>query len=104
MLQVYINYPKPHFSIHGDSSCNFIMNHQKSDQRNIKINIDTFSTEIKKFKTKKYRFAAKSALNDMWMIIDFDDIAFEKSVVILIHHILSEHYSPFKDCPIDNHC
>ena len=104
MIQVYINYPVPHFTIHRDSNCGNIQQHHKKDQRIISMDHSNLSRELLKFRSKGYRFAAQPELNDMWLSINLEDFDFEKSVISHIRHLLGKSYSPFRGAKIDEHC
>ncbi len=104
MLQAYINYPNTHISIHTSASCGFIRPQHKQDQRVITLNPTTFSREIGKFMAQQHRFAPEAAMNDMWLLVDFDDEEFETGVVGYVRRILAQRYSPFGRVAVEKHC
>lgn len=104
MLYAYINYPNSRLTIHGCSDCNFIMKQEKVNRRKVLINPKTFSKEIDKFLLKEYRFSSFSSLNDMWLVLDFDDIKFENAILEYLLVILKKSYKPFNKVEFDIHC
>jgi len=40
----------------------------------------------------------------MWVEIDFGAAAFEEDVLERIHHLIGNHYSPFRRVIIQRHC
>ncbi|NQV70768.1 MAG: hypothetical protein HQ498_12150 [Pseudohongiella sp.] len=104
MIDVYVNYPNPHITIHADSSCGNIQQHHKRSQRVIKITHGSLSRELLKFAAGDYKFAPNAELNDMWLEVDLEDSKFEHSVVDHIWVLLAKKYSPFRSIKIDEHC
>ena len=104
MLKVYINYPNPHVTVHSDAECSTIQKQHKQNQRFIRLNVTTISSELKLFETKGYQFGAHRKINDMWCEIDFSDKKYELAVIESIRKLLAEHYKPFKRAEIDKHC
>ncbi len=104
MLWAYINYPNPHITVHRDQSCSSIQKQNKHGQRYLKVNMATISKELICFSEKKYPFASKSEVNDMWLEIDFGDSGFENSILDYIRQLIGNHYSPLMDVIPDNHC
>ena len=103
MLKAYINYPDPHVTVHFNPNCGNIQSQNKVNQRYHKINIETLSTELKKFKTKEHRFGAHP-YNDMWVEIDFQDQEFELAVLEYICVLLEKNYGRFKNLKPGIHC
>ena len=104
MLQVYINYPNPHISAHGSISCGDIKKMRKSGQRHVIIDISSIATELQKFSTKQYAFAAAASLNDLWLSVDFQNSPFEMAVVEYIQQLIGEHYRPLAGVAVQRHC
>jgi hypothetical protein len=103
MITVYINYPKPHFTLHSDPSCVEVHKQRKTDQRKVRVNRSTMSSELDRFAGKYYGFAAQASLNDIWLEVDFDHAEFERAVVGYIRRLLGDHYAPFAHAPIAIH-
>lgn len=104
MINVYVNYPNTHITIHEDLSCNSVKQQRKDGQRHIEIKHSTLSDELLKFARKEYQFASEAEFNDMWLAVDLDDPKFEESVVDHILLLLAKHYKPFRGVIPDEHC
>ena len=104
MLWAYFNYPNPHGTAHGLSSCGEIQKMRKPEQRRVSLDSQTIGAEIENFREKKYRFAAQAGLNDMWLTLDFGDAEFEFAVVRFLLRALGQHYAPFRECEVGWHC
>jgi hypothetical protein len=104
MLKVYINYPNCHLTVHGDPDCGYIQAMGKPNQRICRINATSISAELLKFKEGKYQFQSSSALNDMWLEIEFGNKEFELAVTYYIHNLLGRQYRPFVDAQVKEHC
>lgn len=55
-MQVYIYYPKPHITVHRDTSCRQIQMHQKEDGRHVKVRLTNFNDVLTKFINEDYEF------------------------------------------------
>ena len=97
MLRAYVNYPNPKIRIHADPNCNDVQKRGKVDQRFIKIDWDSISSELQRFAKKEHTFNADSGHNDMWIEINLGDGAFEfeRSVLEYIAQQLGKRYEPF---------
>jgi hypothetical protein len=104
MIRVYINYPNPHVSIHGNPTCGAIQPMWKPGQRFIQIDRGTLSDELTRFANKVYTFAAKREVNDMWPEVEFGDFAFELAVVHYVKNLLGQHYQPLARATVEIHC
>ena len=104
MIKAYINYPKPHVTVHHDPNCGTIQVQHKPNQRYLRLNIETISEELLNFRDKKYPFAATRERNDMWLEIDFHDKVFEMAVLVYICRLLGMYYSPFESMKPGIHC
>ena len=103
-MQVYINYPNPHFTIHRDSSCQQIQMHRKDGQRTIKINPVTLKDVLSQFINNAYDFKSQAQLNDLWFDISLSSPEQEIGVVHVIQAILGQRYKPLGGAPITEHC
>ncbi len=104
MIHVYINYPNPHITIHGQPSCSAIQQQHKQDQRVVDLNRSTLSAELERFAQKHYRFGADAESNDMWLRVEFDGAQFEAHVVEYVRVLLARHYIPFGRIQVEEHC
>ncbi len=104
MTKAYINYPNAHIGIHTDPACRFTQCEGNSGQRHIQLNRSSLSVELDRFAEGHYPFRAEARMNDMWLIIDFDDPIFEKAVVEHIKTLIGKRYRPIRECAIRFHC
>lgn len=104
MMKVYVNYPDPKFSIHRNSLCPEVDKTGKTGQRHIRIDIDSVSTELRRFANKKHTFSSNSESNDMWLEIEFEDAEFEKSVLKYVRRLIGKHYAPLGKAKLTTHC
>jgi hypothetical protein len=104
VLKAYVNYPNSHVTIHRHGDCSSIQQQRKPEQRVVRLETSTLSSELKKFEQKQYTFAADASRNDLWLEVDFGDLEFERAVVAYVKKILASHYTPFARASIDTHC
>lgn len=105
MINVYINYPNAHMTIHRESDCNSIRMNEKEGQRIVQIHRKNLSKVIKRFRKQEYKFAAHKEKNDLWMQIDFENYEFELAVAKYLFSILQTFYKPFRDVvPKEHDC
>lgn len=98
MVKAYINYPNSRISLHRELGCREIGKQHKKGQRRLRIDNESLSMELTRFKSRHYRFASKPMYNDMWLDVDLNDPIFERTVVEDILKILAEYYSPIRWC------
>jgi hypothetical protein len=103
MLWAYFNYPNSKIRIHGQKDCSEIGKMRKAGQRSVEVDDTSISSELRKFSTKTYRFAADPTSNDLWLQVNFGDSDFEEAVVAYIQRLVAADYSPFR-VRIDRHC
>ncbi len=105
MINVYINHPNPHITIHQNSDCGLIHAHKSAaESRTVKLLISNLSQELEKFIEGEYKFNATKEFNDMWLEISLGDLAFEIAVVLFIVAQLGKSYKQFKGMSPSIHC
>ena len=105
MINVYINHPNPHITIHQSSECGLIHAHKSAaEARTINIDISNLSQELTKFIDGEHKFNSSAEFNDMWLEINLDDLAFEIAVVLFIVAHLGKIYKQFKGMSPSIHC
>ena len=105
MINVYINHPNPHITIHQNSDCGLIHAHKSAaEARTIRIGLSNLSEELAKFVEGKHKFNSTAEFNDMWLEISFGDLAFEIAVVLFIVAQLGKTYKQFKGMSPSIHC
>jgi hypothetical protein len=80
MIKAYINYPRPHMTLHTDSTCSDIGKIRKPNQRDVSVTRVSFATAIAQLTGKGFRLGADSSINDVWLSVDFDDAEVEEAV------------------------
>lgn len=103
-MKAYLNYPKPHMTLHSDSTCAEIGKMQKVGQRDVRISRASFTQAFSELTSIGFRLGAEATVNDVWLTIDFDDMQFEEAVARHVHRILGQRYSPLRAAPIKRHC
>lgn len=103
-MQVYINYPNPHITIHSDTSCNEIFKQHKEGQRKIKVTPTSLKGVLLNFIQDKYDFKTEKVYNDMWLDITLKNYEQEIGFVHIIQAILGQRYKPLYDAPVSIHC
>lgn len=101
---VYINYPNPSFSIHGDPNCASIRIANKQDQRQFDVTGDTLEDVLSKFIRRDVSFDAKQSINDLWLNIKLSTNEQEVGVVHVIQAIVGKRYGPLRDAQVATHC
>ncbi len=104
MTKVYLNYPNPHMTIHGDSACLQIGKMDKLDQRTVTITPDSFADAICQLDNKTFQFGSSAPVNDAWLSVDFDDQLFEAAVADYVLRLLGKRYVPLQGVRIRKHC
>ena len=103
-MQVYINYPKPHITVHKDTSCRQIQMHQREDQRHVKVRLTNLDDVLTKFINEDYEFGSDKRINDLWLDISLDTYEQEMGLVHTLQAILGQQYKPLSNAPITIHC
>jgi hypothetical protein len=91
-------------TLHGDSKCTEIRKLHKYGQRDEKINQASFSQALGNLTGRGFRLGAQASVNDVWLIIDFNDADFEGAVAKYILRILSQRYSRLGGASVQRHC
>ena len=102
-MKAYINHPNPHITIHRNPACPQIQKHQKESQRTVTVTAQNIGYVLTDFIQGKYRFAADSAHNDLWLEISLSSSKREESLVYVVQAILSLKYRPFERAPVNKH-
>ena len=103
-MQVYINYPNSHFTIHKDFSCQQIQMHRKLGQRIIKVSPVTLKNVLDQFINDAHDFKSQAQLNDMWFDVSLASPEQDIGFVHIIQAILGLRYTPLGSAPITEHC
>ncbi|HZT33039.1 MAG TPA: hypothetical protein VFA33_24335 [Bryobacteraceae bacterium] len=103
-MKAYLNYPEPHMTLHGDSTCREIGKMRKVNQRNLTVDRSSFARVIEQIRAKEFRLGADAAINDVWLTVNFEDPEFEEAVARYVHRLLCQRYRRLKSGPIERHC
>ena len=103
-MQVYINYPNPHITIHKDLSCQQVGMHKKQEQRIIKVNLENLKTVLSQFINDDFDFKSEAKWNDLWLEISLSTSEQEMGFVHIIQAILGQRYKPLGNAPVSIHC
>jgi len=103
-MQVYINYPNPHFTIHKNGTCQQIRMHQKIGQRIVKVSAATLKQVLQSLINDAYDFKAEPQWNDLWLDISLSTPEQEIGFVHVIQAILGQRYKPLGNAPVSIHC
>jgi len=103
-MQVYINYPNPHITVHKNVSCQQIRMHQKGGQRVVKVDETNLKNVVDSFIDNTYNFKAEAQWNDLWLDISLSTPEQEIGLVHQIQAILGQRYKPLSKAPISIHC
>ena len=104
MINVYFNYPNSRVTIHQLSDCPRVHQHHSVYQRELTVNIDTLQSVLRDFVDGNFSFGAEAQNNDVWLAIDFNDLAFEIAIANFILLQLGKRYAPFDSVNPDLHC
>jgi hypothetical protein len=103
-MKAYINYLDPHITIHRNPECSEIHKHRKPDQRIVAVTPQSLRGVLSDFANNKYKFAASSEYNDLWLDISLGSPQHNESAVYIIQTLLGLHYKPFENASINRHC
>lgn len=103
-MYVYVNYPKPHFTIHRDRNCGQVQMHGKPEQRVVRVRMADLGSVLVDFIEERYRFGAYPEANDLWLDISLDTPGQEEGLVHVIQALVGRRYTPLADAPVYRHC
>jgi hypothetical protein len=84
------------FALHPGKNVAECVVQQKPNRRTVRISTDSFSTAMRPFFVGEVPFVSISEFNDLWLDLNFDDQAFEKSLAEHIQRLLGRRYAPLK--------
>lgn len=103
-MDVYINYPNPHFTIHNNPQCSEIQKHNKPKQRIITVNNQNLGQALTQFINNQHTFSSKALGNDMWLEVNLSSTQQNIGFVFVIQAILGMIYQPLSNAPVTFHC
>jgi hypothetical protein len=102
MIHAYLNYPNSHGTFHSDAACTLVRVHRKEGQRVLRIDPASFAAALNVLSTMPFRSEADA--NDLWLEIDFNDLAFERAVAEFVVRRLGARYRPLARIELEEHC
>ena len=103
-MWIYINYPNPHITIHGDRTCPHIKKQDRSNRRQRKVTDSQLAAFTDDLRNRRIPFAAKSGLNDIWISLELDSTEEAMKVVLEMKDHLGQRYRPLSRAKITVHC
>ena len=103
-MQVYINYPNRHITVHNKATCRQIKIRQTEEGRQVKVRITNLDDVLSKFINEDYEFRAEKHLSDLWLDISLDTPEQEMGLVHVLQAILGQQYKPLSTARITVHC
>jgi len=103
-MNVYINYPNPHLTIHNNAQCTEIQKHRKANQRVVTVNNQNIAQVLSEFIDNKYLLSSKATENDMWLEISLSSAQIDIAFVFIVQTILGIKYKPILNAPVTFHC
>jgi hypothetical protein len=101
-MEVYINYPNPHISIHANNQCSQVRKRLKEGQRVVVISPRNLGEILCKFARREFRFSSGED-NDMWLDVSLDSPEQEEGLVYIVQALLGRHYSRLRRAPVEHH-
>ena len=90
MIKAYINAVDAQVTIHNNPNCDSAQIKINQDQRTVLINTDSLSRELRRFRRNEYRFVAEPGMNDIWLILDFQDGEFENALARYLKRLVAK--------------
>lgn len=103
-MQVYINYPNPHFTVHHDSACQQIHMHQKQGQRTVQVNPESLKYVLGQLVNDAYEFKSEAQFNDLWLDVSLSTPEQEIGFVHIVQAVLGQRYKTLGKAPLTEHC
>lgn len=104
MIKVYINAIDARVAIHNNPNCSSAQIRINEDQRTVLINTDSLSRELRRFRKNEYPFVAEAGMNDMWLILDFQDEEFENALAHYLKRLVGTRLETAGNWDVQMHC
>jgi hypothetical protein len=104
MIKAYINTTDARVTVHNNPNCNSAQIKINQDQRTVLLNTDTISRELRRFRNNDYRFASEAGMNDMWLILDFQDADLENALASYLKRLVGQRQKTAADWDLQVHC
>ena len=104
MIKVYINAVAARMTIHNNPNCDSAQIKINQDQRTVLINTDSLSRELRRFRKNEYRFVAEAGMDDLWLILDFQDAEFENALAGYVRRLVGRRLETAGNWDVQMHC
>jgi hypothetical protein len=104
MIKAYINAIDARFTIHNNPNCSSAQIKINQDQRTVLLNTDSLSRELRRFRKNEYRFMAEGGMNDIWLILDFQDGEFENALANYLQRLVDKGHKTSGNWDVRDHC
>jgi hypothetical protein len=104
MIKAYLNSTDARVTIHNNPNCVIARITVNQDQRTVLLNTDSLSRELRRFRNNEYRLLAEAGMNDIWLILDFQDPEFENALASYLKRIVAQRYKTAGSWELQVHC
>jgi hypothetical protein len=104
MIYACIDYPTSHVTIHRDPDCRYVEESAWARRRKVRLDANTFSTEIKRLAQGAYRLGSGSGGDTLWLEIQFGDQEFELATALFVKKLLGRRYKPIREARVTVCC
>ncbi len=103
-MQVYVNYPYPHITIHTNDKCHQVRVHQKEEQRCFVVRPGNVEAVVGELVSERFVFRSDRDFNDLWLDISLDTSEQDLEFVHRVLTLMGERYERLSRAPISIHC
>ena len=103
-MQVYVNYPHPHITVHHNDACQHVRMHQKEEQRSYTVRPSNEAGIIVEFLSGKIVFKSDGNFNDLWFDISLGTREQDLEFVNRFQKIVGQRYGRLMTAPVSIHC
>jgi len=104
MIKASVSYTEPLVTIHTNPNCAGARTGPGQERRHLLVNADNLSRELARFRDGKVRFSAEPGMDDLWLILDFQDAEFEAALAAHLKRLLGLLHEPLRACELRTHC
>ena len=104
MIYACIDYPTSHVTIHRDPDCVYVGEDTWAQRRKVRLDANTFSTEIKRLAQGDYRLGSGSGNGTLWLQAHFGDQQFEIATIRFVQKLLGQRYKPIREARVTVCC
>jgi hypothetical protein len=91
-------------TIHRDPGCVYVEEGDWARRRKVRLDANTFSTEIQRLAQGAYRMGSGSGKDTLWLEIHFGDEAFEEATALHVRKVLGQRYKPIRESRVTVCC